>query len=433
MTGPYAEFLAAKRGRLRKHGFPCEPAELEAGLFPFQRDITAWAVRQGRAAIFADTGLGKTRMQLRWADRVTARGRALILAPLAVAQQTIREAARLDLPLRYARDQGDVDGRLTVTNYDRLHLFDADTFTAVVLDESSILKDVTTKTRDQLIDTFRDTPYRLACTATPAPNDVTELANHAEFLGAATRREMLSTYFVADLQRSYRVKGHAADAMWSWVASWAAACRRPSDLGYSDDGYDLPALTITPHLLPVNTVPDGELFATELGGVSGRARVRRETLADRVARAADLVASEPDEPWLLWCGLNDEAQALTAVIPGAVNVHGAMPADDKTAALLGFTDGQFRVLVTKPSIAGWGMNWQHCARMAFVGLGDSYEAYYQCIRRCWRYGQARPVDVHLILSELEGQIAANVQRKEAAARDGLDRLITAQTQLREAA
>jgi hypothetical protein len=210
------------------------------------------------------------------------------------------------------------------------------------------------------------------------------------------------------------------------------ACRTPSDLGYDDTGYVLPALNLTPHLLPVNDAPEGELFAVELGGVGGRAKVRRETLAARVGRAVDLVSAEPGEPWLIWCGLNDEADALTAAIPGAVNVHGGMSREDKASALLGFADGDVPTLITKASVAGWGMNWQHCARMAFVGLGDSYEAYYQCIRRCYRYGQTRPVDVHIVLSQLESQIATNVARKEATARTALDQLIRAQ-RLMEAA
>lgn len=419
--------------QLPRWGFELDPADVPVGaLFPFQRHIVSWAVRQGRAAIFADTGLGKTRMQLVWLDLMTsyAGGRGLILAPLAVAQQTIREARTLGIDVRYVRDAAEIadeDGpALFVTNYDRLHLFDPAAFTAVVLDESSVLKDVTTKTRDQLIDAFRETPYRLCCTATPAPNDLTELANHAEFLGVATRREMLSTYFVTDLQRGWRVRGHGEDAMWRWVAGWAIACRTPSDLGYPDAGYDLPPLNLTPHLLPVNAAGEGELFAAELGGVSGRAKVRRETLTARVGHAAALVAAEPDEPWLLWCGLNDEAAGLAAAIPGAVNVHGGMSPDEKARYLLGFADGTVRTLITKPSIAGWGMNWQHAARMAFVGLGDSYEAYYQCIRREWRYGQHRPVNVHLVLSELEQQIAVNVRRKEDQARHALDKLIAAQ-------
>lgn len=423
----YVEFLARKISTLPTWGFDCSADDLPESLFGFQRHAVAWAVRRGRAAIFADTGLGKTRMQLAWADRMTTDdGRALLLAPLAVAQQTIREAARMGLDVRYAHDAGDITGRLSITNYDRLHLFDPAAFTAVVLDESSVLKDVTTKTRDALIAAFADTPYRLCCTATPAPNDLTELANHAEFLGVATRRNMLSTYFTTDLQRGWRVRGHAEDAMWAWVAGWALACRRPSDLGYPDDGFDLPPLRLTPHLLPVNDAPDGALFAVELGGVGGRAKVRRETMTARVARAVDLVRAEPGRPWLLWCGLNAEADALAAAIPGAVNVHGSLDADTKAKYLLGFADGDYPVLITKPSVAGWGMNWQHCARMAFVGLGDSYEAYYQCIRRCWRYGQTRPVDVHIVLSDLEAQIAANVTRKEAAARTALDSLIAAQ-------
>lgn len=430
----YAEFLGRKKARTERFGVDCDHAELPASLFGFQRHMTAWAVGQGRAALLADTGLGKTRMQIAWADRITRDGgRALILAPLAVAQQTIREASAMGADLRYVRDAADDDGRLVISNYDRLHLLDPAAYTAVVLDESSILKDVTTKTRDALIAAFESTPYRLACTATPAPNDLTELANHAEFLGIATRREMLSSYFVTDLQRGWRVKGHAEQAMWQWVATWAMACRRPSDLGFPDDGYELPELRIRRHLLAVNTAPEGELFAAELGGVSGRAQVRRETLHARVDQAVDLALAEPAEPWLIWCGLNDEADRLTKAIPGSVNVHGGMSADDKAAALLGFADGQIRVLITKPSIAGWGMNWQHCARMAFVGLGDSYEAYYQCIRRSWRFGQTRPVAVHVILSELEGQIAVNVNRKEAQASTALDMLIQAQRDLQETA
>jgi hypothetical protein len=430
----YAEFLARKKSSVPAWGFDCTDADVDERLFPFQRHLVSWAVRRGRAAVFADTGLGKTRIQLAWADLMTRTGgrRALILAPLAVAQQTIREASMLGLDLAYAHSQAEVAGRLTVTNYDRLHLFDPAEFTAVVLDESSVLKDVTTKTRDALIDAFRETPYRLCCTATPAPNDLTELANHAEFLGVATRRNMLSTYFITDLQRGWRVRGHAEDAMWRWVASWAVACRTPSDLGYDDTGYVLPALNLRPHLLPVNDAPDGSLFAVELGGVSGRAKVRRDTLAARVERAAELIAAEADRPWLLWCGLNDEADALTAGIPGAVNVHGSLDGDRKAELLLGFADGTVPVLVTKPSVAGWGMNWQHCSRMAFVGLGDSYEAYYQCIRRCWRYGQTQSVDVHIVLSELEAQIAANVARKEATARSALDSLIAAQRAYQEA-
>ncbi len=422
---PYAEFLTTKRRMPPAWGIDCAPDDVDDRLFDFQRYITAWAVRRGRAAVWADTGLGKTRIQVEWARLILAGRRGLILAPLAVAAQTVREAARIGVEIAYVRDQAEADAAQTavcITNYERLHLFTPDAFTAVVLDESSVIKDVTTKTRDAVIAAFQATTYRLACTATPAPNDVAELANHAEFLGVATRSQMLSMYFTHD-DDGWRLKGHASDAFWAWVATWAVALRKPSDLGFDDAGYNLPALTITPHLLDVDATPHDQLFATDLGGVGGRAKVRRATLSDRCTKAAELVEAEPAEPWLLWVGMNDEAHELAELIPKAVNVHGSMAPEEKAELLLAFTNGQIQHLITKPSIAGFGMNWQHCARMAFVGLGDSYEQYYQSIRRCYRFGQDRPVDVHIVLSELEGQIAGNVARKERQALRAHDRLI----------
>ncbi|MGW6531394.1 SNF2-related protein [Streptomyces venezuelae] len=387
-------------------------------LHPWQRQIVAWAVRTGRAAIWADTGLGKTVMQLEWARLSTepaAAGNALIVAPLAVCQQTVREAAKLGIAARYVRDGASVDGPgVWVTNYEMVEHFDASLFDAVVLDEASILKNSDGKTRTRLIQHFADVPARLACTATPAPNDPEELTNQAEFLGRSTRVNMLAAYFVHDAD-GWRMKGHAKEPMLRWMASWALAIRRPSDMGYADGGYQLPGLEIVPHLLPVDMVPEGQLFATDLGGVGGRARVRRETLAARCEKAASLVDEDPDEPWLIWCGLNDEADLLAKLVPDAVNVHGAWSPDEKADALLGFADGKIRRLITKPSIAAFGLNWQHCARMAFVGLSDSYETYYQSIRRCYRYGQTRIVQAHIVLSELEAQIAANVARKEREA------------------
>ncbi|MEV4414999.1 helicase-related protein [Catellatospora sp. NPDC049609] len=411
MTLGYASFLARKVAAGPRHGHACDPGDVHPSLHPWQARIVAWAVRAGRAAIWADTGLGKTRMQLEWA-RLSAE-RTLLVAPLAVCAQTVAEAARIGITARYVRDGAQVDGPgIWVTNYEMTERFDATAFGAVVLDESSILKDVTSKIRDRLIAQFADTPRRLACSATPAPNDVAELANHAEFLGAATRREMLSTYFIHDTD-GWRAKGHAREPMFRWMASWAVALRRPSDIGYPDDGYALPDLTVTPHLIDVDLpVPEGQLFATDLGGVGGRAKVRRDTLAARTARAAQLVMDEPAEPWLLWCGLNDEADALARALPDAVNVHGSMKPERKAELLLAFAAGDIRHLITKPGIAAFGLNWQHCARMVFVGLSDSYEAYYQAIRRCWRYGQTRPVQVHIVLSSIEGQIATNVTRKE---------------------
>lgn len=409
----YADFIARKRGIVDESGPDIDPATLNPTLHDWQAEIVAWALKVGRAAIWADTGLGKTFMQVEWLRRIVSDpwDSGLIVAPLAVCQQTIREAAKLGIKIEYTRSNPDHEG-LFITNYEMVPKIDTD-FRAVVLDEASILKQSDGKTRAALIERFRGTPYRLACTATPAPNDPEELTNQAEFLGHMTRTHMLAAYFVHD-QDGWRLKGHARRPMMQWMAGWAVALRKPSDIGYQDLGYQLPGLRIIPHLVDVPIEAEDQLFPTDLGGVGGRARVRRETLDERVRVAAEIVAAEPDQPWLLWCGLNGEADKI-ATATGAVNVHGGLTPEQKADALLGFADGKIKRLVTKPSLASFGLNWQHCARMIFVGLSDSYEAYYQAIRRCYRYGQTRVVDAHIVLSELEGQIAANVQRKEREA------------------
>jgi helicase-like protein/SNF2 domain-containing protein len=421
----YAAFLAAKQRRHGEYGRDCTADDVHPTLHDWQREIVAWAVRKGRAAIWADTGLGKTFMQIQWARLAAGPGeRALIVAPLAVCQQTIREAAKLDINARYLRED-DGQGGLIVTNYEMADRFDPTSIAAVVLDEASILKQSDGKTRTKLIQHFAPTRARLACTATPAPNDPEELTSQAEFLGVMPRVEMLAAYFVHD-DKGWRLKGHARGPMFHWMTSWAVALRRPSDIGYDDTGYLLPPLNIVPQVVSVDLAPrDGELFRSDIGGVSGRAQVRRETLTARVQRAVELVKAEQDEPWLLWAGLNDEAEALAAGIPGAINVTGNWSPEDKAQALLDFADGKIRYLVTKPSIASMGMNFQHCARMAFVGLSDSWEAYYQSIRRCWRYGQTRQVDAHIVLSQLESQIAGNVARKEQQTSRMVDDLVRA--------
>lgn len=409
----YADFLASKRRDIGNAGHPVTPDEMHPSLFAFQRDLVAWASMKGRAAIWADTGLGKTRMQLEWA-RLTGQ-RTLILAPLAVAEQTIREAAALGVNVGYAHDQNEAGDGLTITNYERADRFKADQFGAVVLDESSILKNYEGSTRTALITQWADTPYRLCCTATPAPNDITELANHSEFLGAMPRNEMLASFFVHD-QDGWRVKGHAWHALFTWMTGWARAVRRPSDVGHpEEDGlYDLPPVSYRQHVVGHNEAPDGQLFAVDLGGVGGRAKVRKSTLSARCELTAGLVNAD-DEPWIVWCGLNDEADTLAKLIPGSVNVQGSDSPEVKTDALMAFVDGSTRVLISKPSIAGMGLNFQHCNRMAFTGLSDSYESYYQAVRRCWRFGQTRPVEVHIVVSELEQQIVHNVQRKSIEA------------------
>lgn len=404
---------------------------LHESLKPFQRRIVTWAARTGRPAVWADTGLGKTRMQVEWC-RVMGE-QSLIVTPLAVAEQTVEEAAKIGICATYIRSADQIDGPgIYVTNYEMVPRVRDAGWDAVALDESSILKQSDGKTRAMLIDAFAETPFRSAWSATPAPNDPAELTSQAEFLGHSTRDNMLAAYFIHDSD-GWRLKGHALDPMCEWMTSWAMAVRKPSDMGDSNEGYDLPGLEIVSEPVEADvSVPDGELFAYALGGVGGRAQVRRETLGARVDRAADLVASEPGEQWLIWCGLNDEADALARSIPGAVNVHGGLTPEDKARELMAFAHGQTRVLITKPSIAGMGLNFQSCARMAFVGLSDSYEAYYQCIRRCYRFGQRRIVRAHIVLSEIEGQIAANVRRKESEANRVVNALVAHRMRVEDA-
>ena len=426
----YADFLETKRRRVGQIGRDCEPDECHQLLHDWQAEAVAWAVRTGRAAIFWDCGLGKTFAQVEWA-RLSA-DTALILAPLSVARQTVREARKIDVEVRYARTAHDVTGPgVWITNFEMAHHFDMSAFGALVLDESSILKNVDGKTRKFLTAHAREVPLRLACTATPAPNDVAELTNHAEFLGVMRREEMLAAYFVND-EKEWRLKGHAREPMFRWMASWAHALTKPSDIGYSDAGYDLPELTVHADVVDADITPgDGQLFATDLGGVGGRAQVRRQTMGPRIERAAELASD--DEQCIVWCGLNDEAAAVTAAIDGAVNVEGSWQPDEKAHALEAFQDGAIRVLVTKPSIAGFGMNFQNCRRMVFLGLGDSYEAYYQAIRRCWRFGQGRPVDVHVVVSRIETAIVQNVRRKEREASRWHRELVAAMSTRREVA
>lgn len=427
MSTPYAEFIGKKEQRLPETGIAATTGQLHPLLHDWQREIVTWACRVGRAAVWADTGLGKTIMQLSWLNVMRRDGIGVVVAPLAVCRQTVQEARKIGITAEYVREMPTKPG-VYVTNYEMVHHLHPDAIAAVVLDEASILKQSDGKTRTMLIGHFRDVPYRLACTATPAPNDPEELTNQSEFLGHMSRANMLAAYFVHD-DKGWRLKGHAKQPMYTWMSTWAVALRRPSDLGYTDDGYNLPGLRIHPHLVDSNVESEGQLFATDLGGVTGRSAVRRQTLKARCERAAELVAAEPNEPWLLWCGLNDEAN-LIAELTGATNIHGTLTPEQKADLLMGFADGTIQRIVTKPSLAAFGLNWQHCARMAFVGLSDSYEAYYQAIRRCYRYGQTRIVDAHIILSDLESQISTNVARKERESADMTTGLIEAMRRAR---
>jgi len=608
----YSDFLAAKQARAPRVGVDVDTADLHPSLFDWQAEIVRWAADVGRAAIWADTGLGKTRMQLEWARVCAGEGFALIVAPLAVCAQTVREAAVIGIDATYVRGDAEVSGPgIYVTNYEMVTRFDPARLAAVVLDEASILKQSNGATRTMLIEHFEMVPRRLACTATPAPNDPEELTNQAAFLGTMTRANMLAAYFVHD-QDGWRPKGHARGPMFQWMATWALAIRRPSDLGYPDDDYELPGLEILPHLLPVDLDVEGQLFATELGGVGGRAQIRKATLVARCERVVEIVnashelaaigdklatwdgspstpktdagstsrtrpsgsaerpkdetqkrtastcatttpptatpssstsatppsaetlaaesatpatpssvpsasdsascatqkqsatdgsarpsaspqpsttnssncraedapsaalklatepaadspsttATTPDasagscaaiatlasessetthyyshapsntsaalEPWIVWCGLNDEQDALARAFGDrAFSIFGSQTPEQKVDLLDRWLAGERPILITKTSIAGMGINAQHCARMAFVGLSDSYEAYYQSIRRCYRYGQHRVVHAHVVLSEIEAQIATNIARKERESTSVIAELVIA--------
>ena len=410
----YHDFIAQKLSSVPPTGIS-SGFSVPASLFPHQSALTAWAIRRGRAAIFADTGLGKSRMQLAWADAVRRHTKrpVLILAPLAVAQQTSDEGEDIGVSVTVCRDGADVRRGINITNYDRMHRFDPSMFGGVVLDESSIIKHHDARTFSTLTDAFRSTPFRLCATATPAPNDWAELGTHAEFLGVCTRQEMLAEFFTHDGgdTGTWRLKGHARHVFWRWVCSWGALVRRPSDLGFDDDAYALPPLHLHEHTVETDMPTNGMLFASEARTLSERRDARRMSMAGRVKECASIVNSD-SEPWIVWCDLNAEGDALRNAIHGSVEIRGSDDTETKEQRLRDFAEGRIRVLVTKPSIAGFGLNWQHCARMAFVGVTDSFEAYYQAVRRCWRFGQRRDVHVHIFASDAEGAVVANLKRKE---------------------
>lgn len=419
MTDAYLQFLSRKRVSDPLTGVAVVPP-LPDAMFPFQADITAWALRRGRAALFAGTGLGKSFMELAWADAVHREtGKDILhLAPLAVSAQLAREADKFGIIARQVTEQGECLAGTNITNYQKLDRFDLSQFGGVILDESSILKSTDGHYRNRLIEQCQRIPFRLAATATPAPNDFMELGNHAEFLGVMSYTDMLATFFVHDGgdTQKWRLKGHAENEFWKWMASWAVMLRKPSDLGYANEGYNLPPLQQTQHMVAADYAPSmdtGLLFPVEARTLQERIAARRDTVSERVRLAATLTPT--DRPFVWWCNLNSESEALAKIIPGAVEVRGSDSEEAKERKLIDFSEGRIRVLVTKPSICGFGMNWQHCADTGFVGLNDSFEQVYQAIRRFWRFGQAKPVNVHFIAAETEGAVVANLRRKEADA------------------
>lgn len=409
----YSDFLQTKKAKVEAVGI--ESGRINRMLFDWQSDIVKWALRQGRAALFEDCGLGKTFQQVEWIRQTVNGSRGLIVAPLSVASQTIEEAKKLDVEIVYKPEPDDSSG-IWITNYQRLHKFVDIDFQAIVLDESSILKSLDGKTRTLLLEKFTDIPYRLCCTATPAPNDLTELANHAQFLGVMDRVEMLATYFVHDSERSgsdgWRLKGHAQEDFWRWVAQWAVYIRRPSDLGFPDGPFQLPPLNIIEHAVDSDFIPAGSLFPDMPRGIQGRTQARKHTLKSRVQRAAEIIKTSKDQ-WLVWHDLNDEGRELAKILKSkCVLIEGST--DDEARQIYEGTwrRGEVQTLISKPGIFGFGLNWQHCHNLIYLGLSDSFEKWYQSVRRCWRFGQEKPVNVFVVSSDAESQVVDNVQRKE---------------------
>jgi hypothetical protein len=409
----YKEFIESKKIKPVIAGFDVDENSLNANLFDFQRAIVKWALKRGRAAIFADTGLGKTLMQTSWAHEVSkyTGGDVIIFAPLCVANQTVNEGKKFGIEINYCRDQSGVVPGINITNYEMMDNFDLSLFSGVVLDESSIIKNRDGKTRNAIIEGCAQVPYRLSCTATPSPNDFMELGNQVEFLGIMRMTEMLAMYFVNDAgdTGTWILKGHGKAKFWEWMATWAVCIRSPEDIGFDGSKYILPPLNMIGHVVESKTTFG--LFADVAQGLLERNQARRDSIDDRVARCAEVV-NDSSEQFFIWCHLNDEAALLEKAIPGSVDVSGSDSIEHKEQSINGFIDGSIRVLISKPKILGAGMNFQHCHNTAFVGLSDSWEQYYQAIRRFYRFGQTKEVNVHIISAESEGAVVENIRRKE---------------------
>lgn len=414
MKRDYEQFLLAKVPRATMRGMDDVPA-LASHLFPFQRKCVDFALRAGSSGSFLSTGLGKTAVELEWSEhaRNATNGKALILAPLSVGWQIAEEGKRWGYETHGIRDQSEARDGINVCNYDRLDLLSPSEFGCVALDESSILKSFSGKTARALIAAFTEHRYRLSATATPAPNDHMELGQQSDFLGVMPSQEMLMRWFINDTSQAsqqWRLKGHAQEDFWDWCASWARMAEMPSDLGGSDDGYVLPQLNVIRHRAEATAIKGADLFGMVEVSATGIHAVKRETTEARAKTVADLVTAD-GEPWVIWCDTDYEADAIKTLMPEAREVRGSHSAEQKEATLRAFADGSVRILITKPSICGFGLNWQHCARTAFVGRSFSYEAWFQAVRRFWRFGQKREVQVHLVVAEGEDAIARVIDRK----------------------
>lgn len=423
MSTTYERFIHEKSQQGRMDGF--EPVFMPDWLFDFQRALVEWSILKGRFAIFADCGLGKTPMQLVWAQNVVQHTNrpVLLLTPLAVGSQTVREGEKFGIECKQSRD-GKHDGGIVVTNYERLHYFDPSDFAGVVCDESSILKNFGGATRQAITEFMREMPYRLLCTATAAPNDYTELGTSSEAIGCLGYSDMITRFFKEESikdylgwgRKVYKFRGHAETPFWQWMCSWARACRRPSDLGFDDSGMLLPELIEAEVVIEDSTPRSGMLFSTPARDLREQREERRITIQERCETAAHIVTNHDDGPSVVWCHLNDEGDELERQIEGSVQVHGSLADDEKEERLLAFSAGQIDTLITKPKIGCFGLNWQHCNNVVTFA-SHSYEQYYQLVRRCYRFGQTKPVKVTTVATEGERGITENLQRKSRQAEE----------------
>lgn len=420
----YKKFLFGKSKAMQEVGF--EAKKFHPRLFEYQKAVTKRALKAGRFCIWADAGLGKTVMQLAWADQI--KGNVLVVAPLAVASQTIEEGKTINVEVKFVREQSQVKSGISITNYEMLHAFDPSKFKGLVLDESSRLAGLDGKQRRVILDEYTQIPMRLACSATPSPNDYMEIGSHAEFVGASTYAEMLSMFFVHDggETQKWRLKGHAQDDFWKWVCSWAVMFRKPSDIGFPDEDFELPKLEVIEHAVDTGWKENGYygLLPFVASSLRERIRARNRTVSERIQCCAELV-NNSKEAWIVWCNLNVESDGAEKVLKDSVQIKGGDSIEDKIKSLIGFSNGQIRVMVSKPSITGFGLNWQHCHNVVFLGLSDSWQAYYQAVRRCWRFGQKEKVKVHIIVSTAEGAVLKNILRKEADAEKMMTRMVQA--------
>lgn len=415
----YADFLNEKSMIYHSYGHDCH-VNLD-NVFDYQKAAIEWCCKKGRSALFADCGLGKTICSLKWSESVNIETKkpVLIVAPLSVSKQTYRESEKFGIRTNLCSSQEDVIDGINITNYEKLNRFDTSVFAGVVIDESSILKSFTSATRNFLINAFQKTPYRLACTATPAPNDFMEIGNHAEFLDVMSRTEMLSMFFVNDQKETqkWRLKGHAQKAFWKWMASWSLMFKKPSDIGFDDCGFELPELNIYHHVVEYGKPLEGYFFKDYARTLSEQRQARRESMNVRLNKSKEIIKSKNKDQWIVWCDLNDESSLIKKEIDNFTEVKGSDKDIYKAETLDGFSKGEIERLVTKTSISGFGMNYQSCSNMLFFGLSHSYEAFYQAVRRCWRYGQKKPVNVHVVISDIELPVLDNIERKHKQAEE----------------